>query len=209
MPILPITIFFGLVVALGTKYVLPEKKKTELLKKKRTQAVKEGAKLVELDIAKIEKEKDKQKAIDRQAVLLDAEEIVNILMPRVNQEALENVSVWENMSELARCSTEGIEIDVSLINAVIAGKEGALMAVALSLYHESIHVKFESVEQTVADTEAPFYEEVFVVNKTLQALFSDQFTDQQRSEYFQFLLNQPDINNAQLRLFQEYKNISE
>ncbi|MFH1790357.1 MAG: hypothetical protein ABH885_00005, partial [Candidatus Omnitrophota bacterium] len=129
-----------------------------------------------------------------------------------------NVTVFKNMRELAAFESDGIQIDISALGdrAALFGEDGSIngsamigsqMAVALSVYHEKMHeiLKKHRAREAISDEEM-FGEEVFVVSKVLEYLFSANVTAGERNAYFSFLKKNPSINNAQFsHLTREYR----
>ncbi|MFA5499755.1 MAG: phosphotransferase, partial [Candidatus Omnitrophota bacterium] len=101
-----------------------------------------------------------------------------------------DVRIMQNMPELAAFKTTGIDLDEVVLDNVLA--------VTLSIYHERLHdlLRGHRAREGIPLKEEEFYEEVFVVTKVLEYLYSDKVTQSERHAYLDFLKNDPAINNA-------------
>ncbi|MDP2928778.1 MAG: hypothetical protein Q8O01_01770, partial [Candidatus Omnitrophota bacterium] len=112
-----------------------------------------------------------------------------------------SVKIWRNMIELAAFQNDGIDLDEVILDNSLA--------ITLSVYHEKLHDMLRGYraregipqalagkEPTVEDLERELIEEIFIVGKTLEYLYSDKVTPAERQAYLDFLKKDPAINNA-------------
>ncbi|MDP2929617.1 MAG: hypothetical protein Q8O01_06130, partial [Candidatus Omnitrophota bacterium] len=117
------------------------------------------------------------------------------------------ITIERNLTELAAIGETGIQLAVE--NLAKRENLGSQLTVAFSIYHEKLHDMLRGYRDrgripqtpakkapTVQGLEKALIEEIFIVSKTLEYLYSNKITPKERKAYFDFLKNNPDINNA-------------
>ncbi|OGW95336.1 MAG: hypothetical protein A3K16_03065, partial [Omnitrophica bacterium RIFCSPLOWO2_01_FULL_45_24] len=112
----------------------------------------------------------------------------------------DDIRIWRDMSELAAFQNGGIDLDETAL--------GSALAVTLSIYHERLHdlLRGHRAREGIPSKEEEFYEEVFVMSRVLEYLYSDKVIPSEREAYLDYLETNPAINNANFKhMAREYE----